>query len=128
MKKKVTRNLCYAGNSLYGVHSRNHVVRITDISYSSTRRIRVTALVLRFVNNLKLRVESRVPFNYQQEEFPWIKSLQNLEERSPISNGNLCTLDCLKTRMEFNDAREDLEMLCCHLMQGFQYFYHQTTV
>ena len=50
---------------------------------SSTKRVRVTALVLRFINNLKLRVASErikgplTASEYQQAEFLWIKSIQN---------------------------------------------------
>ena len=60
------------------------VISSSDYS-SSTRLIRITALVLRFINNLKLRVASErikgplTASKYQQAEFLWIKSIQNLE-------------------------------------------------
>ena len=100
---------------------------------SSTQLTRVTAFMLKLINYLKLRVASEIikgpltAIEYQQAEFLWIKSIWNLGEKNPISNRGLDTLDCMKTMMEFNDAKEDLEMQCCHLMQGIQYFYPQTT-
>ena len=63
---------------------------ISSSDYSrSTRLIRVTALVLRFINNLKLRVASErvkgslTASEYQQAEFLWIRSIQNLERKKP---------------------------------------------
>ena len=64
------------------------VILSSDYS-SSTRLVRVTALVLRFINNLKLRVTSErikdplTASEYQQAEFLWIKSIQNLEGKKP---------------------------------------------
>ena len=64
------------------------VISSSDYS-SSTRLIRVTALVLRFINNLKLkvafeRIKGLLTANeYQQAEFLWIKSIQNLERKKP---------------------------------------------
>ena len=58
---------------------------ISSSDYSrSTRLVRVTAFVLRFINNLKLRVASErvkgslTASEYQQAEFLWIRSIQNL--------------------------------------------------
>ena len=93
-----------------------------------------TARVLRVINNLKLRVAPErikgllTASEYQQAEFLWIRSIQNLERKKPNFQPKSYTLDCMKTRMEFNDVREGLEMRCCHLMQGVQYFYPQITI
>ena len=63
---------------------------ISSSDYSrSTRLVRVTAFVLRFINNLKLRVASErvkgslTASEYQQAEFLWIRSIQNLERKKP---------------------------------------------
>ena len=63
---------------------------ISSSEYSrSTRLVRVTALVLRFINNLKLRIASErvkgslTASEYQQAEFLWIRSIQNLERKKP---------------------------------------------
>ena len=63
---------------------------ISSSDYSrSTRLVRVTALVLRFINNLKLRVASQrvkgslTASEYQQAEFLWIRSIQNLVKKKP---------------------------------------------
>ena len=63
---------------------------ISSSDYSrSTRLVRVTAFVLRFINNLKLRVaservmDSLTASEYQQAEFLWIRSIQNLERKKP---------------------------------------------
>ena len=64
------------------------VISSSDYSHS-TRLVRVTAFVLRFINNLKLRVASErvkgslTASEYKQAEFLWIRSIQNLERKKP---------------------------------------------